>query len=223
MRARRQTAIVAIVVAIGMAGCSSKSATPSSSTSPTPTPSGPFTGVVLTAAEASTSGPPVTEALAFNGQGLQDITLDLCGLQYPSDLKRVDRLQVDYMDVQTKTKLIESNEIVRYNPGGAAQAYSELLAAKKKCPSTLKETNNDVLSHFVFHPAGQGFPTMTVFVTYDNAQSRGSPIGAAAIYMFDGNYLDGLYVYRMNTTDALNDGTNLGRIAAGKLRALAAG
>jgi hypothetical protein len=32
-----------------------------------------------------------------------------------------------------------------------------------------------------------------------------------------------MYVYRMNTTDALNDGMNLGRIAASKLRAVAAG
>jgi hypothetical protein len=102
------------------------------------------------------------------------------------------------------------------------EAYTELKDAQKRCPSQLKAPNNDVLSHFAFHDAGTEFPSTTILVTYDDAQYRGGPIGAANLYIFQGNVLDALYVYRMNTDDALRDARALGRVAVQKLSSVAA-
>jgi hypothetical protein len=60
------------------------------------------------------------------------VTLDLCGQRYRSEKLRAARLQVVYLDAANHPLL--SNEVVRYRPGGAAQAMSELQHVATHCP-----------------------------------------------------------------------------------------
>jgi hypothetical protein len=60
------------------------------------------------------------------------VTLDLCGQVFPSEKLRIARLQVGYLDAGNHPLL--SNEVVRYRPGGAAQAMRELQHVATHCP-----------------------------------------------------------------------------------------
>jgi hypothetical protein len=60
------------------------------------------------------------------------VTLDLCGFVFPSEQLRVARLQVVYR--KSGTALALSNEVVRYEPGGAQQALREVAHAASHCP-----------------------------------------------------------------------------------------
>jgi hypothetical protein len=78
-------------------------------------------------------GPGYVLQLRADGQGTAQRTLDLCGTKgYPSEALRVDRLQVNYG--RPKANLALSNELVRYKPGGAAQAMRELARHAANCP-----------------------------------------------------------------------------------------
>ena len=193
--------------------------TPSATGTPSPSPTGPFVSTVLTGSEASSHGPAVTEVLGLNGQGLTDLTLDLCGKNYPSDNKRADRLQVSY--VMNGGTIAESNEIVKYQPGGAALAFAELTHTT--CPKQFTEPNNDVVAHTTISRGGAGLLAMSVIVTATIEQHAGGPIGAASIYQFDGDYLDGVYVFRATVDEALHDALAYATLSATKLRALAGG
>ena len=70
-----------------------------------------------------------------DGAGMKQVTLDLCGRTgYPSEAKRIGRLQVDYLKQGSKLGL--SNEIVVYKQGAAAQAMREVVRHAVTCPST---------------------------------------------------------------------------------------
>jgi len=69
-----------------------------------------------------------------DGQGTAQRTLDLCGTKgYASESRRVDRLQVDYINQATPLAL--SNEVVSYKPGGAQEAMREVAQHVATCPS----------------------------------------------------------------------------------------
>ena len=71
-----------------------------------------------------------------DGFGVKNtVTLDLCGRKgYPSEALRVARLQVNYAAQHKRLGL--SNEVVRYRPGGAAQAMHEVAQHADHCPKT---------------------------------------------------------------------------------------
>jgi hypothetical protein len=60
------------------------------------------------------------------------VTLDLCGQVFRSEKLRAARLQVVYFDAAHEARL--SNEVVRYRPGGTAQAMRELQHVAAHCP-----------------------------------------------------------------------------------------
>jgi hypothetical protein len=60
------------------------------------------------------------------------VTLDLCGLSFPSERLRLARRQVAYLHHGKVVQL--SNEVVRYKRGGAQQALRELRSAAARCP-----------------------------------------------------------------------------------------
>lgn len=105
----------------------------------------PFLAVLAVAAAAQPNlakfvlkptqvGPGYVLQLPVDGQGVGHRTLDLCGTtNYPSEKLRVDRLQVDYLRTNAKLKI--SNEVVRYKPGGAAQAMREAARHAVTCPN----------------------------------------------------------------------------------------
>lgn len=70
------------------------------------------------------------------GEGDQvegQVTLDLCGQEFPSEQLRTARLQLGYVHPGENAVWV-SNEVVRYRPGGARQALDELIAAVRDCP-----------------------------------------------------------------------------------------
>jgi hypothetical protein len=78
-------------------------------------------------------GPGYVLQVPADGQGTAQRTLDLCGTKgYPSESLRVERLQVDYARLNAPFRL--SNEVVRYKPGGAAQAMREVAQHAANCP-----------------------------------------------------------------------------------------
>jgi hypothetical protein len=86
------------------------------------------------------------------GIGLRQRTLDLCGTtNYPSEKLRVERLQVNYAKRGSAFQL--SDEVVRYRPGGAAQALREVTRHALTCP------------HRPIAPGEQGLPPLTFRIT----------------------------------------------------------
>lgn len=60
------------------------------------------------------------------------VTLDMCGFRFRSERMRLGRLQVAYAHRGRTLSL--SNEVVRYQRGGAAFAMSEIARAISTCP-----------------------------------------------------------------------------------------
>jgi hypothetical protein len=78
-------------------------------------------------------GPGYVLFQRMDGHGVKtQVTLDLCGSDYPSETLRVARLQTNYLHRGTTTGI--SNEVVTYRPGGAAQAMREVARHAVKCP-----------------------------------------------------------------------------------------
>jgi len=78
-------------------------------------------------------GPGYVLQQRTDGVGTAERTMDLCGTTgYPSEALRVDRLQVNYL--RQNAKLALSNEVVRYKPGGAAEALQEAAKHAADCP-----------------------------------------------------------------------------------------
>ena len=134
-------------------------------------------------------------------------TLDLCGRKgYPSETKRVGRLQVNYL--KAKQPLGLSNEIVRYKPGGAKQALREVALHARTCPSTPIDTGE----------AGIGKLTFTITPLHDTKLLKGAvavrvrAVGklkngkhvdqtSYAVYQVLGDVLSGVYSFGPNTPE----------------------
>ena len=111
-------------------------------------------------------------------------TLDMCAAKFASEAKRVARLQVDYTDNNGQGP---SLEIVMYGPGGAAQAYTELVAAVKRCPATYHD-GAAVFTKTEVEPRDPSLlPTQ---LTIAQSATVGGEVGwASTIYQFEGPYL----------------------------------
>lgn len=132
-------------------------------------------------------------------------TLDLCGRKnYPSEAKRIGRLQVNYLKAKEPIGL--SNEIVRYKPGGAKQALREVAQHARTCPSTAIETGE----------AGVGKLKFTITPLHDTKLLKGAvavkvrAVGkltngkhvdqtSYAVYQVLGDVLSGVYSFGPNT------------------------
>jgi len=133
-------------------------------------------------------------------------TLDLCGQpkSYPSEKLRVGRLQVDYLSKSAKIGL--SNEVVRYKPGGAAQAMREVRRHALACPDHAIDAG----------VAGAGPLRFTITVLHDAKLVQGylavrvRAVGrlkngkrvdqtSYAVYQRVGSVLSGVYSFGPNT------------------------
>lgn len=78
-------------------------------------------------------GPGYVLLQRSDGHGVKSqVTLNLCGTDYPSESRRLTRLQTNYL--HRNTTLGISNEVVTYRPGGAAQALREVTQHAVNCP-----------------------------------------------------------------------------------------
>src|SRR4051794_7483169 len=71
---------------------------------------------------------------AAGGSGVSgDRTMNLCGVDYPSEALRVSRIQVNF--VKKKAPIGITNEVVTYKGAGAQQAIREALRHAESCPN----------------------------------------------------------------------------------------
>jgi hypothetical protein len=105
--------------------------------------------VETVSASARVSAPPSLAALVLEGRQVGPgyrlvqrpdghgvaglVTLDICGFTFRSESLRTDRLQVNY--VRSGAPVKASNEVVRYRPGGSAEALKEVAHAVATCPT----------------------------------------------------------------------------------------
>jgi hypothetical protein len=136
-----------------------------------------------------------------DGRGVKGIvTLDMCGYRFGSEKLRTDRLQVNY--IHAGRAVTVSNEVVTYQPGGAAQALEEVAYAASHCPGTPLKSTAKGISTVSFKvspvplteplPAGSVAYAITISLTYEGKQTKQNDI---VVYQIRGNVLSGVYGY----------------------------
>jgi len=136
-------------------------------------------------------------------------TLDLCGRQgYASEKLRVDRLQVNYLKQHTTLGL--SLEVVRYKPGGTAQALREVGLHAMSCPSTPINTGEKGVGALKFtitpiHDAKLLKGYVAVKVRAVGKLTNGTKVDQTsyAVYQALGDVLAGVYSFGPNTPEQL--------------------
>lgn len=192
--------LAAVVLAVTLAACSSDKPPPGL----VPVDQVPESASVLPRLSVQQSDVPegFTVGLYPDGDRVeQQVTLDLCSANYPSEQLRVARRQVGVID--TQDRLVFSTEAVGYqNAAATAQAFRELRDAQAQCPSG-----------FVQSPGG-GEPLRTIFSPAPDRNWAPPPAGVdrlafhmllsdqqgrigetAAVYMRRGKILLGLYFF----------------------------
>jgi len=136
-----------------------------------------------------------------DGHGVKGfVTLDMCGYRFASEKLRTNRLQVNY--VRAGKAVTVSNEVVTYQPGGAAQALEEVAYAASHCPRTPLKSMAKGISTVSFKvspvpfteplPAGSVAYAVTISLTYKGKQTKQNDI---VVYQIRGNVLSGVYGY----------------------------
>ena len=150
-------------------------------------------------------------------------TLDLCGRAgYRSEKLRVDRLQVDYL--KPKTQLGLSNEVVRYKPGGAAEALREVGLRSMSCPAKAIATGDPQVPRAKFTITRvrdskllKGYVAVRVRSVATVKGKRYDQV-SYAIYQRFGNVLSGVYSFGPNTPAQRKLALHAAEQSAGVLR-----
>jgi hypothetical protein len=88
--------------------------------------------VKAVAVTAASLGPGVSRVIPAGGDAVAgEVTLDLCGADFPSESLRTARLQAIY---SRAASAFGSEEVVTYRSGGAAKAAAEVRSAAALCP-----------------------------------------------------------------------------------------
>jgi hypothetical protein len=180
--------------------------------------------VVLSTAEVSRAGIAATGGLYRGGTSVKNqVTLDECNATYPSESKRVARIQTGYVALSDPHGAqIASNEVVRYSHGGAAQAYDEIRHALRSCPAHFDDGGKAVGSDTTVEPTDPKLThdqvTATQLITIGKQR-----IWSAITFLYDGDLFSGIYVFRPTKAAALAANRTLATIATKKLTAAVAG
>ncbi|HET6910605.1 MAG TPA: hypothetical protein VFH54_14820 [Mycobacteriales bacterium] len=171
-------------------------------------------GIALTAAVATQVGmvpvapnPHVSTAIGTGANG----TLDLCGGTFRSEAMRVERYQEFFVDPNQPQREVESNEIVRYQPGGTAQAYREVQAAARGCRAVTVQGTRVSAARVQPRDPRLAADQLTVLWSQTSANIT---VWRAAVYQYRGDLFDGIYVNRQTKQQALNDTKALAEAAA---------
>jgi hypothetical protein len=177
--------------------------------------------IMLTPAQV---GPDYVLVQRPDGHGVNNtVTLNLCGSSttYPSESRRVSRVQVDYL--KQKSTLGLSNEVVRYKTGGAAQAMREVLQHVAKCPHKpiVADKNLPPLTYTLTRINGtkllKGYVALRVRVT-GKVQGKKVDQTSYAIYQRKGDVLSGTYSFGPNTKAQLRFALHAAQQSALNLR-----
>lgn len=193
-------------------------AAPSSQPPPTQPPAADaqLRALVLTPAEVSSLGQPVTERTLPGGNLVKgQVTLDACGAHFPSEAARQARVQVVYVN---GGRSIASNEVVRYAPNGTASAYREVQHAVRHCPKSVKEGSGTVQTKLTVVARDPALLSRQLTAVGMLRQVGGNTIWDAATYQYDGNLFSGVYTFGLTRSDALKAAHVLAAISARKLK-----
>jgi hypothetical protein len=159
-----------------------------------------------------------------DGNGVKGtVTLDLCGRAgYTSEKKRTARLQVNYLRTLKDPGL--SNEVVTYEPGGAALAMQELERHAANCPRTPIRTGEKGLPPLRFTITRltdskllDGYVAVRVRVRGTVSGKKVDQISYAA-YQRLGNVLSGVYSFGPDTPEQRRFFLNAAEESARNLR-----
>ena len=206
-----------IALAGWLAGCDG-AGTASPSNAPAPSPD----ALLVRGAEV---GPGIqVEQIPGAGTVAGTVTLDLCMAGYPSEALRAARTQVNYLDPSIG-KVAASNEVVRYRPGGAAQAYTELKAALAHCPPAYPEGPAPAvtISQVGLEPPSPRLLPAQLTVAAMATLPDGTTAWSVSVYQFDGDYLSAIYTGRPRRDQALAEARLLGAVAADRLHSALGG
>jgi hypothetical protein len=157
-----------------------------------------LTKLLLTPAQV---GPGYRLTQRPDGHGVKGfVTLDMCGYRFGSEKLRTNRIQVNY--VHAGKAVTVSNEVVSYQPGGAAQALQEVAYAAEHCPSAPLKSTAKGVSAVSFKvapvpfsqplPAGSVAYAITISLTYKGKHTQQNDI---VVYQIRGDVLSGVYGY----------------------------
>jgi len=135
------------------------------------------------------------------------VTLDLCGADFPSEGLRTARLQVDYGRAGAG---FGSNEVVTYRTGGTAQAAAEVAHAVATCPHhrVASKVAGTPLLTYTFTRLASRAPWPAGTLAYDSTATDGKTTEhVIAIFMWHDRVFSGVYgsadPHRQPTSDVL--------------------
>jgi hypothetical protein len=145
---------------------------------------------------------------AAGGSGVKaDRTMNLCGLDYPSEKLRASRLQVNY--VKNKAPIGITNEVVTYRGSGAQQAMREAFRHAESCPNHPIDSGVKGLPKLTFHVKRlvdhrllKGYLAVQIDVT-GTVKGRAVAQTSYAVYQQRGNVLSGVYSFGSTTKGQL--------------------
>jgi hypothetical protein len=139
-----------------------------------------------------------------DGRGVNGtVTMNLCGTDYPSELLRASRLQVNYAKRVGVFGL--SNEVVTYKTSGAGLAMREVIAHARGCPSTPLPSGVPGVPPLKYEVTRLIVPGLLKGYLAVRVRTLGTVNGrhvdqiSYAVYQRLGNVLSGVYSYGPNT------------------------
>jgi hypothetical protein len=145
---------------------------------------------------------------AAGGNGVSgDRTMNLCGLDYPSEKLRIGRLQVNYLKMKAPIGI--TNEVVTYKGKGAQQAMSEAFQHAANCPNHPIDSGTKGLPKLIFkvkrlidHRLLKGYLAVQIDVS-GVVKGRHIAQTSYAVYQQHGNVLSGVYSFGSTTKGQL--------------------
>jgi hypothetical protein len=161
----------------------------------------------------------VPDGRSLSGTG--GVTLDFCDDKFASEKSRAQRVQAQYDGPSGTT----SNEVVRYRPGGAQVAFTEIKKAVSSCGQGYQDGSGTV-SH-IQQPAGfAGLAARHVVVSFEqqlSGQGAARSFWVTAVYQFEGDYFSGVYVYSTDQSAGRELAATLAKKAAKHLKEATSG
>jgi len=138
--------------------------------------------------------------LGTDSKGVKaQMTMNLCGTDYPSERFRTGRLQVNFLKQGSNVGI--SNEVVTYRSGGAAQAMREAFAHAANCPNKPIYSGIKGVPKLTFHVSRVSDPRLLKGYLAVRIDSTGTVKGkhvaqtSFAVYQRRGNVLSGVYSF----------------------------
>jgi hypothetical protein len=206
-----------------VAACGGSGSSPApETTSPAPAASGvessPLAGVALSSDEATEAlRTIVVRQLPPGGNNVEgQATLDLCNGNYASERRRTERLQVLYVKTGQR-QTIASEEVVRYESGGADAAYRELRAVARGCTHKVPLPGGGHASGLRIEPEDRALPVRQLMVSFKVTAPGQPPVYTAGAFLYQRHLFTGAYVFAGSRSDARRELATFATAVAGKL------